>query len=76
MQHLKAPGFSKGVSRLEAAPRRTSTNRMYDDRWLCFVYCPAGQRIDPLGHTAVQIATFLYLPLDTHDRSTQSIKGC
>ena len=33
MRHYKAAGFSDEVSRLAAAPRRPSTNRMYDDRW-------------------------------------------
>ena len=36
MRHYKAAGFSDEVSRLAAAPRRPSTNRMYDDRWLRF----------------------------------------
>ena len=36
MRHYKAAGFSDEVSRLLAAPRRPSTNRMYDDRWLRF----------------------------------------
>ena len=31
MRHYKAAGFSDEVSRLAAAPRRPSTNRMYDD---------------------------------------------
>ena len=31
MRHYKAAGFSDEVSRLVAAPRRPSTNRMYDD---------------------------------------------
>ena len=34
MRHYKAAGFSDEVSRLAVAPRRPSTNRMYDDRWL------------------------------------------
>ena len=34
MRHYKAAGFSDEVSRLAAAPRMPSTNRMYDDRWL------------------------------------------
>ena len=36
MRHYKAAGFSDEVSRLAAAPRRPSTNRMYDDRWCRF----------------------------------------
>ena len=36
MRHYKAAGFSDEVSRLGAAPRRPSTNRMYDDRWRRF----------------------------------------
>ena len=31
MRHYKAAGFSDEISRLTAAPRRPSTNRMYDD---------------------------------------------
>ena len=34
MRHYKAAGFSDEVSRLAAAPRRPSTNRMYDDRFV------------------------------------------
>ena len=33
MRHYKAAGFSDEVSRLAAAPKRPSTNRMYDDQW-------------------------------------------
>ena len=57
MQHYQAVGFSEEVSRLTAAPRRASTNRMYDDRWLCFAYWAAEQGIAP---TAAQKATFLF----------------
>ena len=60
MQHYQAAGFSKEVSRLAAAPRRPSTNRMYEDRWLLFANCAAGQGIDPLGPTAAQLAAFLF----------------
>ena len=52
MQHFQAAGFSKEVPRLAAPPRRPSINRIYDDRWLRFTYCAAGQGIDSLGHTA------------------------
>ena len=38
MQHYQAAGFSKEVTRLTAAPRRPSTNRMCDDRWLRFAH--------------------------------------
>ena len=31
-QHYQEAGFSKKVSKLAKAPRRPSTNRMYDDR--------------------------------------------
>ena len=63
------------VTRLAAAPRRPSTNTVYDDRWLHFAHWAAGQRIDPLGPTAVQIAPFLYYLFDTEGLSPQSIKG-
>ena len=34
MQHFQATGFSEEVFRLSAAPKRPSTNHMYDNRWL------------------------------------------
>ena len=63
MRHYKAAGFSGEVSRLAAAPRRPSTKRMYDDRWLRFTRWAAGQGFDPLDPTAAQIASFLFTPL-------------
>ena len=68
-QHYQAAGFSEEVSSFAAAPRRPSTNCMYDDRWLRFAYWAAGQEMDPLGPTAAQIATFLYFLVDTHGLS-------
>ena len=58
MRHYKAAGFSDEVSRLAAAPKRPSTNRMYDDQWLRFAPWAAGQGFDPLDPTAAQIASF------------------
>ena len=52
------------VSRLVAAPRRPSTCRVYNDRWLRLAHWAAGQGIDQLGPTAAQIATFLYYLFD------------
>ena len=78
MQHYQAAGFLKEVSRLAAAPRRPSTNRMYDDRWLrlnAFANWATGQGFDQLGLTAAQIAPFLYDLFDTHGLSPQTIKG-
>ena len=60
MKHYQAAGFSKEVSKLTAAPRRPSTNRMYDDRWLRFTNWATWKGFDPLGPTAAQIAAFLY----------------
>ena len=74
MQHYQSGGFLKEVSRLTAARRRPSTNRMFQDRWLRFMPWGAGQEIDPLGPTAAQIA-FLYYLFDTHGLSPQTIKG-
>ena len=54
MRHYKASGISEEVSRLAAAPRRPSTNRMYDDRWLRFAQWAAGQGFDPLDPTAAR----------------------
>ena len=75
MRHYKAAGFSDEVSRLAAAPRRPSTNRMYDDRWRRFTRWAAGQGFDPLDPTAAQIASFLFDLFDTHGLSPQTIKG-
>ena len=75
MRHYKAAGFSDEVSRLAAAPRRPSTNRMYDDRWRRFARWAAGQGFDPLDPTAAQIASFLFDLFDAHGLSPQTIKG-
>ena len=75
MRHYKAAGFSDEVSRLAAAPRRPSTNRMYNDRWRRFTRWAAGQGFDPLDPTAAQIASFLFDLFDTHSLSPQTIKG-
>ena len=61
MRHYKPAGFSDEVSRLAAAPRRPSTNRMYDDQWLRFARWAAGQVFDPLDPTAAQIYSFLFI---------------
>ena len=75
MRHYKAAGFSDEVSRLAAAPRRPSTNCVYDDRWLCFARWAAGQEFDPLDPTAAHIASFLFTLFDTHGLSPQTVKG-
>ena len=75
MRHYKAAGFSDEVSRLASAPRRPSTNRMYDDRWCRFARWAAGQGVDPLNPTAAQVASFLFDLFDTHGLSPQTVKG-
>ena len=75
MRYYKAAGFSDEVSRLAAAPRRPSTNRMYDSRWLHFSRWAAGQGFDPLDPTAAEIASFLFALFDTHGLSPQTVKG-
>ena len=74
LRHYKAAGFSDEVSRLAAAPRRPSTNRMYDDRWLRFTRWAAGQGFDQLNPSSAQIASFLYSLFDP-GLSPQTIKG-
>ena len=73
MQHYQAAGFSEEVSRLATAPmitRRSSTNRMYDDRWLPFSHYATGQGIDLRSpNAAPQVATFLYTLFDAHSLS-------
>ena len=56
MQYFQAAEFLQGVSRL-AAVRRSSTNCMYDNRWLCFAHWAAEQGINPLCPTAALIVT-------------------
>ena len=73
VRHYKAAGFSDEVSRLAAAPRRPSTNRMYDDQWLRFTRWATGQGFDPLNPSAAQIAS-LYSLFDT-GLSPQTFKG-
>ena len=75
MRHYKAAGFADEVSRLAAAPRRPSTNRMYDDRWLRFARWAAGQGFDPLDPSAAQIASFLFDLFNTHGLSPWHNKG-
>ena len=72
---LSSDTIKQQVSRLAAAPRRPSTNRMYDDRWLRFARWAAGQGFDPLNPTAAQIASFLFTLFDTHGLSPQTVKG-
>ena len=75
MRNYKAAGFSDEVSRLAAAPRRPSTNRMYDDRWCRFTRWAAGQGVDPLNPTATQVTSFLFDLFDIHGLSPRTIKG-
>ena len=75
MRHYKAAGFSDEVSRLATAPRRPSSNGMYDDQWLRFARWVAGQGFDPLDPTAAQIASFLFTLFDTRGLSLQTVKG-
>ena len=58
MQHYKAAGFLDEVSKLAAAPRKPSTNRMQDDRWLRFTHWAAREGFDTLSPIAAQIASF------------------
>ena len=62
------------VSRLTAAPRRFSTNSVYDDRWLRFAHLTADQGINPFFHTAAQRAAFLYYLFDAQGLSPQSVE--
>ena len=53
----------KEVFRLAAAPKRPSTDRIYDDRLLSFAHWATVQEIDPLGPTAAQITAFCIISL-------------
>ena len=48
MQNYQSAGFSREVSKFATFPtfRRPSTNRMYDDRWLCFTTWATGRGFD------------------------------
>ena len=74
MQHVKAPGFSKEISSLAAAPRRHSSNRMFDKRpfrWLGL----RKQGIGPLRSTVAQVSSFLFSLFETHGLLPQMVKG-
>ena len=75
MRHYKAAGFSDEVSRLAAAPRRPSTNRMYDDRWLRFARWAAGQGLIHLIPQPLRQPLFCLISFDTHGLSPQTIEG-
>ena len=61
MRHYKAAGFSDEVSRLAAAPRRPSINRMYNDRWRRFTRWAAGQGFVPLDPTASRSESLFFV---------------
>ena len=77
MQHYQAAGFSKEVSRFAAAPRRPSTNKMYDDWRLRFTSLigPQDKEFIRFGPTDTEIATFPHYLFDSHGLSPQTIKG-
>ena len=75
MQHFQAAGFLEKVFRLAAVSRRSSTNRMYYDRWLRFVGWAAEQGTDLFGPKATQIASFLFSVFKTHSLAPQTVKG-
>ena len=78
MQQCQAAEFSKEVSRLVAAPRRPSTNRMYDNRWLCLDHWAAGEGIDLLVPQLLNSSTaacLTLLSLGYSWLSPQTIKG-
>ena len=74
MQHYQTARFSDEVSRLEAAPRRVSLNKLHVRRQAASL-CSLGLRIDPIGPTAAQIATFLFSLYETHGLAPQTVKG-
>ena len=63
MQHYQAAEFFKEAPRLVAAPRRPSTNRVYDGRWLHFAHWAAGQGIDLLLYIISLILRACHLSL-------------
>ena len=76
--HAALPGsriFKRGLSVIASAPRRPSTNRMYDDRWARFANWATGHGFDSLGPTAAHTAAFLYELFNTHGLSPQTVKG-
>ena len=76
MQHFQTAGFlGLEVSRLAAAPRRRSTNSMYDDKWLLFAGWAAKQGTDPLGNTTADVTSSLFSLVETHHLSPQTFKG-
>ena len=61
-QHFQAAEFSKEVSRPTAAPRRASTNHMYNDRQ-AGTMVPSGQQIpvEILGYRGSLLPVLKYL---------------
>jgi hypothetical protein len=74
-QHLQATGFSAEVASIAAAPRRSSTNRLYDGRWRIFTSCAEEHGILPFNPTAPQLARFLHHLSTVNDLDPQTVKG-
>jgi hypothetical protein len=74
-QHLQNTGFSAEVASIAAAPRRSSTNRLYDSRWRIFTTWAEEQGINPFDPTAPQLARFLHHLCTVKGLDPQTVKG-
>jgi hypothetical protein len=74
-QHLQDTGFSAEIASIAAAPRRSSTNRLYDGRWRIFTAWAEDQGINPFNPTAPQLARFLHHLCTVKGLDPQTVKG-
>jgi hypothetical protein len=74
-KHLQATGFSEEVAAIAAAPRRASTNRLYDGRWRIFTSWAEDNGINPFNPTAPQLARFLHYLCTVKELDPQTVKG-
>jgi hypothetical protein len=74
-EHLQNTGFSEEIASIAAAPRRSSTNRLYDGRWNIYTAWAKEQGINPFNPTAPQLAKFLHHLCTVKGLDPQTVKG-
>jgi hypothetical protein len=63
------------VASIAAAPRRSSTNRLYDGRWRIFTSWAEEHGISPFNPIAPQLAKFLHYLCTVKGIDPQTVKG-
>jgi hypothetical protein len=74
-KHLQATGFSEEVASIAAAPRRASTNRLYDGRWRIISEWAHDNGVYSFNPTAPQLANFLHFLWSVKELDPRTIKG-